>query len=236
MQSRVFIITGSRKGIGLFLAKHFLSKGHIVCGCSRKDGVIEHSNYRHFTLDVCDEAKVISMIREVKREFKTIDVLINNAGLAAMNHFLTTPLSSIKSVIDTNFIGSFLFSREVAKVMARSKDTYKRIINFSTIATALRLEGESVYAASKAAIINLTQTLSKELAPFNITINTIAPTPIKTDLIKNVPQNKLQDLLAKQAIKRFGEFDDVLNVINFFLDIKSDFITGQTIYLGGIYE
>ena len=111
-----------------------------------------------------------------------------------------------------------------------------RVVNFATIATPLRLEGEAIYAASKAAIINLTQTSAKELAPFGIRVNAIAPTPIRTDLIKNVPEDKIAQLLDKQALHRFGEFKDILNVIDFFIDEKSDFITGQTIFLGGVFE
>ena len=109
-----------------------------------------------------------------------------------------------------------------------------RIVNFATIATPLRLEGEAAYAASKAALVNLTQVCAKELSEFGITINAIGPTPVPTDLIKNVPKAKMDALLNQQAIKRFGEFRDVLNAIEFFLDEKSDFITAQVIYLGGV--
>lgn len=127
----------------------------------------------------------------------------------------------------------------MAKTMSRfhTKNESKmpfRIINFATVATPLRLEGEAIYAASKAAIVNLTQICAKELSEFGITVNALAPTPIPTDLIKNVPKNKINALLNQQAIKRFGKFDDVLNVIEFYLNEKSDFITGQVIYLGGI--
>ena len=79
-------------------------------------------------------------------------------------------------------------------------------------------------------------TISKEIAPYNITVNAIGPTPIETDLIKTIPKNKIRDLLTKQAIKRFGTFEDIKNVIDFFIDEKSEFITGQTIYLGGIHN
>ncbi|EAH6196780.1 SDR family oxidoreductase, partial [Campylobacter coli] len=88
--------------------------------------------------------------------------------------------------------------------------------------------------ASKAAIVNFTQVCAKELAEFGITVNAVGPTPIPTDLIKNVPKNKIKSLLNQQAIKRFGDFKDVLNIIEFFLDEKSDFVTGQIIYLGGV--
>lgn len=234
---KVFVITGTRKGIGKFLSEYYLKQGFVVCGCSRKEASINHKNYRHFELDVSDEKAVVAMIRQIKKEFNRIDTLINNAGIAAMNHILTTPKSSAQSIFQTNVIGSFLFLREVAKVMMKHKDTKNlNIVNFSTIATPLRLEGEAIYAASKAAIINITQTCAKELAPFNIRVNAIAPTPIKTDLIKNISQEQIDKLLAKQALQRLGEFKDVVNVIDFFIDEKSNFITGQTLYLGGVFE
>ena len=116
------------------------------------------------------------------------------------------------------------------------KQKYGRIINFTSVASALRLEGEAVYAASKAAIENFTQTISKEVAAYDITVNAIGPTPVETDLIKTIPKNKIRDLLDKQAIKRFGTFEDIKNVIDFFIDDKSGFITGQIIYLGGIHN
>ncbi|ECP6258024.1 SDR family oxidoreductase [Campylobacter coli] len=236
---KIIIITGTRKGIGRELSEYYLNKNHIVCGCSRKQTNIEHTNYRHFELDVCDEKAVISMIRSIKKEFGKIDILINNAGIAAMNHILTTPFKSLDNIFKTNVFGSFLFIREVSKVMSQ---TYKkeqasipyRIINFTTVATPLRLEGEAIYAASKAAICNLTQICAKELTTFGITCNAIGPTPIPTDLIKNIPEVKIKALLNQQILKRFGNFHDIANVIDFFIDKKSDFITGQIIYLGGI--
>ena len=109
-----------------------------------------------------------------------------------------------------------------------------RIVNFTSVAVPLKIEGEALYAASKAAVETLTHILSKELAPYKITVNALGPTPIRTDLIRNVPENKLQQLLERQAIKRFGEHSDVANVADFFLREESEFVTGQTIYLGGV--
>ena len=230
----VIAITGTRKGIGNDLANYYLEKGFIVAGCSRKKSSIEHKNYRHFTLDVADESLVKDMVNSVKKEFGKIDALINNAGIASLNHSLTTPYDTIKSIFETNMFGTFLFIREVAKVMVRKK--YGRIINFSTVAAGIRLEGEASYAARKAAVANFTQTVAKELGDFGITVNAIAPTPVKTDLIRNVPEDKLDKLFEYQAIKRFGTFEDIKNLIDFFLRDESNFITGQIVYLGGVHD
>ena len=98
----------------------------------------------------------------------------------------------------------------------------------------MKLEGEAIYAASKSAIENFTKVSAKELGKFGIRVNAIGPTPVPTDLIKSIKKDKINELLKSQTISRLGKFEDILNVINFFIDKKSDFITGQVIYLGGV--
>ncbi|MDA9808740.1 SDR family oxidoreductase [Flavobacteriales bacterium] len=230
--SKSILITGNRKGIGLHLTNYYLSKGHNVIGCSRNDSSLTHPNYLHIKADVSDEKMVRKVVSEAKKRFKTIDVLINNAGMASLNHSLLTPGSTVKKVFETNFYGSFFFSRECAKLMMKNKKG--KIVNFSTVAVPLNLDGEMVYASSKAAIEKMTKIMAKELAPYNILVNAIGPTPINTDLIKVVPKDKIEKLLEDQLIHRLGELKDVENVIDFFIDEKSDFITGQIIYLGGL--
>lgn len=237
---RVFIISGSSRGIGKALSQHYLGCGDIVVGCARSTSDIAHKNYRHFILDINDEKAVVSMVRAAKKEFGKIDICLNNAGMASMNHILTTSYESAKRLVDVNFLGAFLLSREAAKAMISAKISNKNsaksgvIINFSSVAAPLCLEGEAIYAASKAACENLTKTMAKELASYSIRVNAIALAPVQTDLIKAVPKDKIKALLEQQAIKRFGEFDDIINVIDFFISQKSDFITGQIITLGGV--
>ena len=237
---RVFIISGSSRGIGKALSEHYLKCGDIVVGCARSTSDIAHKNYRHFILDINDEKAVVSMVRAAKKEFGKIDICLNNAGMASMNHILTTSYESAKRLVDVNFLGTFLLSREAAKAMISNKISNKNsatsgvIINFSSVAVPLCLEGEAIYAASKAACESLTKTMAKELASYSIRVNAIALAPVQTDLIKAVPKDKIKALLEQQAIKRFGEFDDIINVIDFFISEKSDFITGQIITLGGV--
>lgn len=232
IMNKVIVITGTRKGIGRYLAEYYLGKSMIVFGCSRSESDLVNENYKHFCLDVSDEKAVKKMVSSISKKYGKIDYLINNAGIALMNHSLLTPLSVVEKIFKTNVFGTFVFCREVAKIMSKNK--FGRIINFTTVATPLKLEGETVYAASKAAIEAFTKILAKEFSPYKITVNAVGPTPIYTDLIKNVPREKIKSLLEMQTIERVGEFNDISNVIDFFISNKSNFVTGQIIFLGGV--
>jgi 3-oxoacyl-[acyl-carrier protein] reductase len=231
--AEVMLITGTRKGIGRYLVDYYLAKGYVVAGCSRGpfDGPAPE-NYHHYIADVADEQAMIAMIRDVHKKLGGISVLVNNAGIASMNHLALTPLSTVQRIFSTNVFGTFIAMREVAKVMMAKK--YGRIVNFATVATPLNLEGEAAYAASKAAVESFTRVAARELASFNVTVNAVGPTPVLTDLIRTVPKQKMDALIGMQAIKRMGEHRDIANAIDFFISRESDFITGQTLFLGGI--
>ena len=229
---RVIVITGTRKGIGRYLAEKHLNAGARVIGCSRGECDLEHENYRHHCLDVADETAVRKLFSATRKEFGRLDVLINNAGIASMNHAMLTPAKTVERVLSTNVMGTFLFCRDAAKLM--QKNQTGRIVNFVTVAVPLKLDGEAIYAASKAAVATLTEVLAREFASFNITVNAVGPTPVKTDLIRSVPEDKIAALLKRQAIERFGEYRDIDNVIDFFISPASDFVTGQILYLGGV--
>ena len=229
---RLMLITGDRKGIGRYLVEYYLKKNYRIIGCSRKQVDFEHENFFHYSLDITDESKVRSMFSEIRKTYGRLDILINNAGIASMNHVLLTPMETAQKILNTNIAGTFLFCREAIKLMKKNK--MGRIVNFATVASPLKLQGEAIYASSKAAVINFSQVLAKEIGGFGITVNVVGPTPIKTDLIRKISDEKLNAVISNQAVQRFGEFQDISNVIDFFIQPESDFITGQVIYLGGV--
>ncbi|MAZ07967.1 MAG: oxidoreductase [Rickettsiales bacterium] len=226
------LITGTSRGIGNYLAKHYLELGYTVFGCSRSEVKINSKNYLHTSCNISDSKSVKSMLTKIRKDYGGLDILINNAGIASMNHSLLTKSDTVNKIFKTNFLGTFLLSRESAKLMQLNK--FGRIVNFTTVAVPLNLEGEAIYASSKAAVCSLTKILAKEFGGFNITVNAIGPTPIKTDLIKSIPSNKIDSIINQQAIRRYGTFEDTSNVIDFFISSRSDFITGQILYLGGL--
>jgi 3-oxoacyl-[acyl-carrier protein] reductase len=232
MAARHVLITGTSRGIGLSLAEHYLAAGDHVVGCGRSPSSLSHERYTHCVVDVTDAGAVDGLFGDLKRRFKILDVLINNAGVASMNAVALTPVEVARRVMETNFIAAFNFTRESIRMMRKSPAA--RIVNISTVAVPLRLEGEAVYAASKSAIETFTRIAAREVAPFGITCNAVGPCPIKTALTAGVPDRKLQTIIDRQAVRRFAVAADVVNVIDFFLRPESAMVTGQVVYLGGV--
>ena len=138
-------------------------------------------------------------------------------------------------MLNVNLLGVFVVSRESAKLMR--KNNFGRIINIGSMASSLEPMGDSIYAATKIAIITLANVMAKEFSSLNITCNTVAITAIETDMLNqhtSVAQEKIKEIIASLPVPRQAETDDILNVIDFFASDRSSYISAQTIYLGGI--
>jgi 3-oxoacyl-[acyl-carrier protein] reductase len=226
------LITGARKGIGRYLAETYAARGYLVEGCSRGEAGFEAKNYAHTSVDVSDEKQVKAWITAVSRKHGRIDVVLNNAAIASMNHVLLTPATSANRMFEVNVTGTMLVCRDAAKVMMRHR--YGRIVNFTTIVAPIALAGEAIYAASKSAVVTFTRILAFELGQWGITCNSFGATPIMTDMIKGVPKEKIDAVVSGLAVKRLGTNEDCINVCDFFISPASGNITGQVVYLGGI--
>lgn len=228
----VIVVTGSSRGIGKTIAEFYLEQGWTVFGCSRGESSISHDHYSHHSVDLSDADSLTRFIQDIGGEKGRLDALINNAGVARMNHFLLTPDSQIDDHIAVNLRSAMIASREAAKIMKRNKQG--RIINMGTVAVPLALAGEAAYVAAKSGLVGFTRVLARELAPFHITVNMLTLPPVQTNLIRNVPPEKIQSLLDRLAIKRILQPDEIVPIIDFLLQPAGALITGAVIPIGGI--
>jgi len=231
MAGRHVLITGATRGIGEALVRHCLDAGDSVFGCGRTPSAVSHPQYTHFCVDVTAPAAVAQLFEDVRTQAATLDVLINNAGVASMNAIVLTPDETARRIVDTNVLAPFTFTRLAVRLLRRSPAA--RIVNLSSVAVPLRLEGEAIYAASKSALETFTRIAARELGQFGITCNAVGPSPIRTALVAGVPDAKLQAMVDAQAVRRWATTADVVNVVDFFLRPESSMITGQVVYLGG---
>ncbi len=230
---RTAAVTGTRKGLGRLLAEHFLEEGARVVGLSRGAGTIEHPNYTHLAADVTDEASMRSAFVSIARSHGGLDTLINNAGVLTTQHALVMPGARAEEMIRTNVLGAFYASREAAKLMRKGK--FGRIVNIGSMASVLEPAGDSIYAASKAALISMATVLAKEFAGFGITVNTVGVTAIETEMLAQIPPEKLREIIAGLPIARLATPDDVFNVVDFFASRDSAYVTAQAVFLGGLH-
>jgi 3-oxoacyl-[acyl-carrier protein] reductase len=229
----VVLITGTSRGIGNHLARHLLERGAAVIGCSRGeyDG-LRHERYSHRVVDVSTESDVIDLFGFIRGAHGRLDVAINNAALnPALSLVALTPASAAAETLAANVLGPFLVCREAVKLMTRHRSG--RIVNLGSMATRHEVRGEALYTASKAALNAFTRVLAKEVAPHGITCNVLAPAAVETELSDAIDRDKLQEVLARNAIPELGSEADVAAAIDWLIGPESDAVTGQIVYLGG---
>jgi 3-oxoacyl-[acyl-carrier protein] reductase len=227
------LITGTRSGIGRFLAHRYAGAGYEVIGCSRTPVDFQLPSYRHFELDVANEKDVRSMFSQIRKDHGRLDVLINNAAIVSRSYMMIASLDTFEEALRTNVVGSFLISRESTKLM--KNNSFGRIVNLSSIAVPLASPGTAVYGASKAAMEQFSRVLAQEVAPLGITVNTLGmPFVEGTGMIEEFDDKTISETLERTVLKSNIKLDDVANAIDFFISDASSQVTNQVLHLGGL--
>ena len=224
----MIVISGASRGIGNAIFNDLRNQNIEVIGLSKSGD--EKNNI--LSCDISDFNSLQTIIRNIRKNHESIFAFINAAGVASMNLALATPESAIKKIISTNLIGTIYSNQLFAPLIIRSRKP-GRIINFSTLAIKLGLKGEAVYVASKAGVEAYSRSLARELSGFKITVNCIAPGPIKTDLLRGVTEKQIDDIVAQQIFNKVCDVKDVVDQVNMLLSANANLVSGQTIHVGG---
>jgi 3-oxoacyl-[acyl-carrier protein] reductase len=230
--NKVIIITGSSSGVGSMLALYFLNLGATVIGLSRREVKLDYKRYIHFVCDITDDIAVKKNFKLIKDSYKKIDILINNAAELTVFSALLIPPGTARNMVNTNYLGHFFVMQQCALIM--KKNNYGRIISITSMAEILSPVGDAIYSSSKAALTSLTYSLAKEFAPHNITLNSLAITFIDTQMSRKINQHEITSVIDGLPLPRKTEIEDITNIIDFFINDRSDSITGQYIALGGL--
>ncbi|MDD4352422.1 MAG: 3-oxoacyl-ACP reductase FabG [Candidatus Gracilibacteria bacterium] len=242
LKDKVALITGASKGIGKATALLFAREGAIVIVnyfSSEKEAfaVVEKIKENKGTAiaikcDVSKVAEVNKMVQQILNQFKRIDILVNNAGVLIPKSFDETDIETWNKTIESNLLGTYNCLKAVSKEMKKQKSG--KIVNVSSIAAIVGSLTSVPYAASKAGINAITKTLAPELGKFNITINSVAPGPVDTDLMKgNYSQAMIDKLAGETPLGRIALPEDIARAILFFSSEDSDFVNGQTLIVDG---
>lgn len=236
MKNRIALVTGGTRGIGAAIARDLKKAGCRVVAtyhgneeaaqAFRKETGIEVLRFDVSDFDQCSQA-----VKRVEAEMGPIDILINNAGITRDGFLHKMGAESWHAVIETNLTSLFNMCRVVIEGM-RARG-FGRIINISSINGQVGQVGQANYSAAKAGVIGFSKALARESANKGVTVNTIAPGYIETDMVKAVPQNVLDKIVEKIPVGRLGQPSEIARAVCFLAADESGFITGETLSVNG---
>jgi len=233
--SKIVLVTGASRGIGLEAAKHFSKQGYKVIGSSRGDfnlgELIGDESAISVQLDLMSKESIKSLFADLKSEDLLPSVLVNNAGITKDQLFLRMKDEDWDDVIETNLNGLFRVTKAFIKPMVKNK--FGRVINISSVAGLMGNSGQVNYSSSKSAMVGFSRSLAKELGSRNITSNVVAPGFIETDMTTFLNDDEKVEVSKNIPMKRFGTVQDVAKCIVFLASDEANYITGQTISVDG---
>lgn len=240
---KVALVTGASRGIGAAIADRLGSEGYIVVGTATSEGGAEKITARFaekgiegkgYCLNVTDAESISAVMAEIKADYSEPSILVNNAGITQDNLFLRMKDNEWNSVIDTNLTSVFSMSKAVIKSMTRAR--FGRIVNISSVVGSMGNAGQANYCAAKAGVEGFTRSLAREIGSRNITVNSVAPGFIKTDMTHELPENIKETLLKQVPLARLGDPDEIAHTVAFLVSDGASYITGETIHVnGGMY-
>jgi 3-oxoacyl-[acyl-carrier protein] reductase len=231
-EGKVVVVTGASRGIGRMLVEYLLANGAVVFGFSRGEDGAAHDRYSHCNVDVSDARAVQMAFARIAKQVASVDVVINNAAVLTSQYSMIMPAQNAQAMVNVNLLGTFYVSREAAKLMRKAQTG--RIINIGSMAASLEPIGDSLYAACKAGVSTLAAVMSKEFSTFNVTCNTLGVTAIETDMLAQLPRDRIDAIIESLPVPRYARPDDIFNVIDFFAADRSCYVTAQTVFLGGV--
>ena len=241
LDDKTALITGASRGIGRAVAIELAKAGAKVAvnfagnraAAEEVVSLIEQAGGEAFLIqaDVASSEAVDTMVKAVMERFGKIDILVNNAGITRDNLIMRMKEADWDSVLDTNLKGVFNCTKSVSRIMMKQK--FGRIVNMTSVIGVMGNAGQSNYAAAKAGVIGFSKSMAKELASRNITVNSVAPGFISTDMTAGLPDQVKVDLSSQIPLGRLGTPEDVAAAVLFFVSPAADYITGQTINVDG---
>lgn len=234
-KSLIAIVTGGAQGIGKSIVSRLIKGKYfvIVVDVDKKNGqqfcdTIENAVY--YNCNISNNKEVVKLFDYVKSKYGQLDLLVNNAGIIRDNMIWNMPEADFDAVISVNLKGTWQMCKEAAVLM--KEQNKGRIVNIASRAW-LGNRGQSNYSASKAGIVGLTRVLALELGKYNVCVNAVAPGLIDTPLTRNLRKDVLEGLINAQPTKSIGKPDDIANAVLFLGSYKTNFVTGQTLYVDG---
>ena len=241
MEGRVALVTGGGRGIGRAIVTRLAEGGAKVAISYRaNDAAAEETANRVretgaecelFKGDVATPEDVEALVKGIGEAFGSVEILVNNAGTTRDNILLRMKDAEFDDVLATNLKGTYLCTRAVLRGMVRAR--WGRIVNVSSVVGLLGNAGQANYAASKAGIIGFTKSVAREVAGRGITANAVAPGYVETELTGSLPESIKEQILGQVPVGRFGEPEEVAEVVAFLVGERAAYVTGQTIAVDG---